>query len=52
MVDAPLGIFDSGVADVEDALVGQLVENGARDRETSDTAVEDAEGSVDHGWPP
>ena len=38
----------SGVADVQDGFVGQLVEHRAGDGEPADAAVEDADGRVRH----
>ena len=39
----------SGVADVEERLVGQQVEHGPRHRQTTDPAVEDPNRCVGHG---
>ena len=35
-----------GVADVDDVLVGQQVDDGARDGQAADAGVEDADGSL------
>ncbi|SKU80739.1 Uncharacterised protein [Mycobacteroides abscessus subsp. abscessus] len=39
----------AGIADIQDVLVGQLIDDGARHRQTTDAGIENSDGCIAHG---